>query len=60
MNKGPLFYNQIRVGKNGQNFTIFKLRSMVVNAESSGAVYAKKNDTRITKFGKFLRKTRLD
>lgn len=60
MNKGPLFYKQIRVGKNGQNFTIFKLRSMVVNAESSGAVYAQKNDTRITKFGKFLRKTRLD
>ncbi len=60
MNKGPLFYNQTRVGKNGENFTIFKLRSMVVNAESSGAVYAQKNDTRITKFGKFLRKTRLD
>ena len=60
MNKGPLFYNQIRVGKNGKNFTIFKLRSMVVNAESSGAVYTQKNDTRITKFGKFLRKTRLD
>jgi lipopolysaccharide/colanic/teichoic acid biosynthesis glycosyltransferase len=60
MNKGPLFYKQIRVGKNGQNFTIFKLRSMVVNAESSGAVYAQKNDARITKFGKFLRKTRLD
>ena len=60
MNKGPLFYNQTRVGKNGENFTIFKLRSMVVNAESAGAVYAQKNDTRITKFGKFLRKTRLD
>jgi hypothetical protein len=48
------------IGKNGQNFNIFKLRSMVVNAETSGAVYAQKNDTRITKFGKFLRKTRLD
>jgi len=60
INKGPLFYTQIRVGKNGQNFNIFKLRSMVVNAETSGAVYAQKNDTRITKFGKFLRKTRLD
>ena len=60
INKGPLFYTQIRVGKSGQNFNIFKLRSMVVNAETSGAVYAQKNDIRITKFGKFLRKTRLD
>ena len=59
-NKGPLFYHQERVGRNGKNFKIFKLRSMVVNAESNGAVWAKENDTRITKFGKFLRKSRLD
>ena len=60
INKGPLFYTQIRVGKNGKNFKIFKLRSMIVNAETSGAVYAQKNDSRITKFGDFLRKSRLD
>lgn len=59
-NKGPLFYIQERVGKRGELFKIYKLRSMVVNAEKNGAVWAKKNDMRITKFGKFLRKTRLD
>ena len=59
-NRGPLFYSQKRVGKNGKTFNIHKLRSMVVNAEKEGAVWAQKNDTRITKFGKFLRKTRLD
>jgi len=59
-NKGPLFYTQERVGKKGRLFKIYKLRSMVVNAEKDGAVWAGKNDTRITAFGKFLRKTRLD
>jgi len=59
-NKGPLFYSQERVGKKGRLFKIYKLRSMVVNAEKNGAVWADKNDTRITAFGKFLRKTRLD
>ena len=59
-NKGPLFYSQERVGKKGRLFKIYKLRSMVVNAEKDGAVWADKNDTRITSFGKFLRKTRLD
>jgi exopolysaccharide biosynthesis polyprenyl glycosylphosphotransferase len=59
-NKGPLFYQQERVGKKGENFKIVKFRSMVINAESNGAVWAKKNDTRITVFGKFLRKTRFD
>lgn len=59
-NKGPLFYTQERVGKKGKLFKIFKLRSMVVNAEKDGAVWADKNDTRVTAFGKFLRKTRLD
>lgn len=59
-NKGPMFYSQIRVGKNGIPFKIFKLRSMVVNAEKEGAVFAKNNDVRITKLGKFLRKSRLD
>ena len=59
-NRGSLFYSQSRVGKNGKLFRIHKLRSMVKNAEANGAVWATKNDTRITKFGKFLRKTRLD
>ena len=59
-NKGPLLYTQERVGKNGIPFQIYKLRTMVVNAEQEGAVFAKVNDVRITPFGKFLRKTRLD
>jgi len=59
-NKGPLFYTQERVGKNNKVFTIYKLRSMVFDAEKNGAVFAEKNDVRITRFGKFLRKSRLD
>ncbi len=59
-NPGPLFYKQERVGKNGIPFKIFKLRSMVTNAEEKGAQWAVENDTRITKFGKILRKSRLD
>ncbi|WP_323788694.1 exopolysaccharide biosynthesis polyprenyl glycosylphosphotransferase [Psychroserpens sp.] len=59
-NKGPLFYSQERVGKNGHIFHIKKLRSMIVNAESEGAKWAEKNDHRITTFGKFLRRSRLD
>ena len=59
-NRGPLFYTQERVGKNGKIFNIMKLRSMIVNAESDGAKWAQKNDIRITTFGKFLRRSRLD
>ena len=59
-NKGPLFYFQERVGQNGKVFQIMKLRSMVVNAEKEGAEWVQKNDTRITTFGKFLRRSRLD
>tara|TARA_R110000751_G_scaffold105046_4_gene200895 strand:+ start:118116 stop:119510 length:1395 start_codon:yes stop_codon:yes gene_type:complete len=59
-NRGALFYTQERVGKNGIPFKIFKYRTMVKNAEAAGAVWATKNDTRITAFGKFLRVTRLD
>ena len=59
-NKGPLFYFQERVGQNGKLFQIVKLRSMVVNAETGGAKWAQKNDSRITKFGMFLRRSRLD
>jgi exopolysaccharide biosynthesis polyprenyl glycosylphosphotransferase len=59
-NKGPFIYSQKRVGKNGNFFEIYKLRSMIVNAEKKGVVWAQKNDVRITPFGKFLRNTRLD
>lgn len=59
-NKGSFFYTQERVGKNGVPFTIYKMRTMVQNAEQNGAVFATTNDSRITPFGKFLRKTRLD
>ena len=60
-NRGPLFYKQERVGKNGKIFSIIKFRTMVVDAERSGnAVWATKNDARITVFGKFLRRSRLD
>lgn len=59
-NRGPLFYSQERVGFKGKIFKIYKLRSMIKNAEKDGAVWAKKNDSRITSFGKFLRNTRID
>jgi exopolysaccharide biosynthesis polyprenyl glycosylphosphotransferase len=59
-NRGPLFYTQTRIGKNGRAFKIIKLRTMVKDAEKDGAVWAQKNDSRITRFGKFLRKSRLD
>ncbi|HSD07101.1 exopolysaccharide biosynthesis polyprenyl glycosylphosphotransferase [Flavobacterium sp.] len=59
-NEGKLFYTQERVGKDGIAFKIIKFRTMVKNAEKHGAVFATTNDTRITKFGKFLRKTRID
>lgn len=59
-NKGPLFYKQERVGLNGEVFEIYKFRSMVTNAEANGALFAVKNDARITPFGRFLRKTRID
>ena len=59
-NRGPFFYTQERVGKNNKIFTIYKLRTMVKDAEKNGAVFAATNDVRITPFGKFLRKTRLD
>ncbi len=58
---GSIFYKQERVGLNGRRFTIYKLRSMVHNAEREGrAQWAVKGDARITKVGNFIRKTRLD
>ncbi len=59
-NRGPVFYTQTRVGRNGKHFKIYKLRSMVTDAEKHGAQFAQKKDTRVTKFGKFLRKSRFD
>ncbi len=59
-NKGKLFYTQKRVGKNGKVFKILKFRTMIKNAEKNGAVFSTVNDKRITTFGKFLRKSRLD
>ena len=59
-NRGPMFYSQIRVGKNGKHFKIFKLRSMIINAEKHGAQFATVKDIRVTKFGRFLRKSRFD
>lgn len=59
-NKGSLFYAQTRVGKNGVPFEIYKLRTMRSDAEQNGAVFSTKNDTRITPFGNFLRKARID
>lgn len=59
-NRGKLFYTQERVGKNGEVFNILKFRTMVKNAEKEGAVFATTNDSRITKFGKILRKSRMD
>ena len=59
-NKGPLFYCQERVGQNGKLFQIAKLRSMVINAETGGAKWAQINDVRITTFGMFLRRSRID
>jgi len=59
-NKGPMFYFQDRIGQNGIPFKIYKLRSMIVNAEKAGAVFASINDSRVTTFGKIIRKSRLD
>ena len=58
--KGPVFYRQERIGKNGKPFTIYKFRSMYVDAEQNGPELSSKEDARITKFGRFMRKSRLD
>ena len=58
---GKMFYTQERVGYMGKRFKVTKLRSMYTDAEkNSGAVWASKNDSRVTKVGKFIRKTRID
>ena len=69
--KGPVFFSQKRVGKYGREFDMYKFRSMVVNAEElkeklaaqnemSGPMFKMKDDPRVTKVGKFIRKTSLD
>ena len=68
-NPGPIFYSQTRCGLNGRSFRIWKFRSMVVGAEqlkhrvnneASGHIFKNQNDPRITRVGKFLRRTSLD
>ncbi|WP_232057812.1 sugar transferase [Listeria sp. PSOL-1] len=69
--KAPVFFKQVRVGKNMVPFTIYKFRTMVTDAEGQlaellplneveGAMFKLKNDPRVTKIGRFLRKTSLD
>lgn len=58
--KGPVFYSHKRIGRYGKLFSIYKYRSMFINAEQNGPALSSKNDTRITSFGRFMRKTRLD
>lgn len=57
---GPIFYTQKRVGQFNMEFKVIKFRSMTVDAESKGAQWAQKADPRVTKVGRFLRKTRID
>ena len=57
---GPIFYKQERIGKHGKPFNMLKFRSMYVDAESMGPQLSKDNDPRITPWGRFMRKTRLD
>lgn len=69
--RGPIFFSQTRVGKNKKNFKMFKFRSMCVDAEEKlaellkhneveGAMFKMKEDPRVTKVGKFIRKTSVD
>lgn len=69
--RGPVFFTQERVGKNGKKFRMYKFRSMVINAEEildklkdknemTGPMFKMKEDPRVTKIGKFIRKTSID
>jgi len=58
--KGPIFFSQERIGLHGNPFIIFKFRSMYLDAEKGGPMLSSATDSRITKFGKFMRKIRLD
>jgi len=58
--KGPIIFKQTRSGKGGKYFLAMKFRSMVNDAEKTGAQWATKDDPRVTRFGRLMRKTRLD
>jgi sugar transferase (PEP-CTERM system associated) len=58
--RGPAFFRQTRVGLFGENFEVIKLRSMRTDAEANGAQWATKNDPRVTRLGRFIRKVRID
>lgn len=59
--RGNIFYSQDRVGRNGVTFRVYKLRSMIPDAEAAtGAVFSRQGDPRVTRVGRFMRKTRLD
>ena len=58
--RGPVFYRQERVGKNGRTFVLAKFRSMRVDAEQDGPVWASKRDSRTTRVGRIIRKIRVD
>lgn len=58
--KGPAFFRQTRVGLYGQPFNLIKLRSMRTDAEAGGAQFAQKNDPRVTRIGRIIRKLRID
>jgi exopolysaccharide biosynthesis polyprenyl glycosylphosphotransferase len=57
---GPIFFRQTRVGLRGRLFSVVKFRTMRQDAETKGAVWATKNDPRITSLGRFMRRTRID
>ena len=56
----PILYSQLRIGLHGKEFRIYKFRSMRNDAEKDGAVWASKNDSRVTRIGAFMRNTRID
>jgi sugar transferase (PEP-CTERM system associated) len=58
--KGPAFFRQTRIGLYGEHFTLWKLRSMRVDAEAGGAKWAEKDDPRVTRVGRLIRKVRID
>ena len=57
---GPVFYRQIRVGSGCRRFKIYKLRSMIQDADKKGGIQTNTNDSRITRVGRFIRKTSID
>jgi exopolysaccharide biosynthesis polyprenyl glycosylphosphotransferase len=57
---GPVIFRQVRLGEGGKGFTLYKFRTMRVDAEEFGAVWAAEHDPRVTPIGRFMRKTRLD